>query len=49
MRHRNLSGVGFALVALGLGLVFSMILPVKFLVVILAFALAFSGAALLRS
>lgn len=49
MRQRNYSGIGFALVALGLGLVFSMILPVKFLVVILAFALAFSGAALLRS
>ncbi len=49
MRHRNYSGIGFALVALGLGLVFSMILPVKFLVVLLAFALAFSGAALLRN
>lgn len=49
MRQKNFSGIGFALVALGLGLVFSMILPVKFLVVILAFALALSGAALLRS
>lgn len=49
MRRKNLGGIGYAFVALGFGLVFSMIMPVKFLVVILAFALAFGGIALLRN
>lgn len=48
MRNKNACLCGFACLALGLGLVFSMILPVKFLVVVLAFALAVSGVALLR-
>ena len=49
MRRKNVGGIGYAFLALGFGLIFSMILPVKFLVVILAFALAFSGIALLRN
>ncbi len=46
-RHSGVKGIIF--VALGLGLIISLILPEKFVIVLLAIALVICGAALCRT